>query len=265
MTEEQIPEDPKSKPSKKEDGSTDKLAVEKSLAAEKPVASKEAPKKPARPKKRPPAEDPNASPWEKKPVAPNWEEADDDPLVQKLRQEVEGAVLSARRMAGELTLEVERSLIRVLCGAVKAEGFDYFTDLCGAHDPSREEAPFEVIYHLYRMADDCRIRLRVRHREGESVPSITSVWRGANWCERETWDLYGTEFSDHPDLTRILTWEGFNGHPLRKDFPLEGIDTGAAIYPERYDEDAGPVAGTGTGWMAPRPNSETAEDEGDLT
>ncbi len=259
MTDEQKPEVPKPEPSK-----VDSESTEQEPKVEKAAVSEAVPKKPARPKKRPPAEDPNAPPWEKKPVTPSWEEADDDPLVQKLRQAADGAILSARRMAGELTLEIERTQIREFCTAVKREGFSYFTDLCGAHDPSREEAPFEVIYHLYRMADDCRIRLRVRHREDEVVPSVTSVWLGANWCERETWDLYGTQFSDHPDLTRILTWEGFNGHPLRKDFPLEGIDTGAAIYPERYLEDAGPIAGTGTGWMVPKVQEEDAEEEEDL-
>jgi NADH-quinone oxidoreductase subunit C len=66
--------------------------------------------------------------------------------------------------------------------------------------------------------------------------------------------MYGVSFAGHPDLTRILLWEGFNGHPLRKDFPVEGIDTGAAIYPEYYEEKTGPVAGTGTGWKpAPPP------------
>ena len=65
--------------------------------------------------------------------------------------------------------------------------------------------------------------------------------------------MYGIRFADHPDPTRILMWEGFNGYPLRKDFPIEGVDTGAAIYPEYYEEAAGPVTGTGTGWKPPEP------------
>jgi NADH:ubiquinone oxidoreductase subunit C len=89
--------------------------------------------------------------------------------------------------------------------------------------------------------------------EGTPVPTVCGVWRAANWCEREAYDMFGIRFEGHPDLTRILLWEGFNGFPLRKDFPVEGIDTGSAIYPEYYQETAGPVAGTGTGWKPAKP------------
>ncbi|MDX1645090.1 MAG: NADH-quinone oxidoreductase subunit C, partial [Thermoanaerobaculia bacterium] len=89
---------------------------------------------------------------------------------------------------------------------------------------------------------------------------VTPVWRGANWPEREVYDMYGVRFSGHPDMTRILLWEGFNGYPLRKDFPVEGIDTGTAIYPEYYEDEAGPIAGTGTGWKVPEPPEPEAED-----
>ena len=82
------------------------------------------------------------------------------------------------------------------------------------------------------------------------------MWRGASWPEREVYDMYGIRFSNHPDLTRILLWEGFNGYPLRKDFPVEGIDTGSAIYPEYYEEGQGPISGTGTGWKPPKPEGE---------
>ena len=87
------------------------------------------------------------------------------------------------------------------------------------------------------------------------------VWKGANWAEREIYDMYGVRFSEHPDMSRILMWEGFNGYPLRKDFPVEGVDTGAAIYPEYYGDDAGPVAGTGTGWKPPEPPEEEPAPE----
>jgi hypothetical protein len=77
-----------------------------------------------------------------------------------------------------------------------------------------------------------------------AVPSVTSVWRTANWHERETFDMMGIQFSGHPNLERILMWDGFNGHPLRKDFPIRGIDTGARIYPEVFPEGGGPKAGS---------------------
>ena len=88
------------------------------------------------------------------------------------------------------------------------------------------------------------MRIRVATDEDEPVPSVTSVWKTANWHERETWDMLGITFSGHPNLERILMWEGFNGHPLRKDFPVRGIDTGARIYPEVFPEGGGPKAGS---------------------
>ena len=161
---------------------------------------------------------------------------------------------SARRLAGDLTLEVRRDDVREVCATLKGEeGYLLPVDICGAHYPDREEGQFEVVYHLYNFDANRRIRLKVRTDEDQEVPSVTPVWRGANWPEREVYDMFGVRFSGHPDMTRILLWEGFNGYPLRKDFPVEGIDTGSAIYPEYYEEEAGPVAGTGTGWKPPEP------------
>jgi NADH-quinone oxidoreductase subunit C len=125
-------------------------------------------------------------------------------------------------------------------------------DVCGADYPKRTPR-FDVVYHLYSFGANRRIRLKVATDEDAPVPTVCKVWRAANWSEREVYDMYGVRFSGHPDMTRILLWEGFNGYPLRKDFPVEGIDTGAAIYPEYYEEKAGPVAGTGTGWKPAKP------------
>ena len=80
--------------------------------------------------------------------------------------------------------------------------------------------------------------------EATAVPTVTAVWKTANWHERETWDMMGIRFEGHPNLERILMWEGFNGHPLRKDFPVRGIDTGARIYPEVFPEGGGPMPGS---------------------
>ena len=160
-------------------------------------------------------------------------------------------------------LEVAPAALRQLATDLKeSHGYTLLVDICGAHYPEREEGAFEVVHHLYSFEANRRVRLKVRADESGEVPSVVSVWEGANWPEREAWDMFGIRFTDHPDMTRILMWEGFNGHPLRKEFPVEGVDTGAAIYPEYYEEEAGPVAGTGTGWKpAPPPEPEPEPTE----
>jgi NADH-quinone oxidoreductase subunit C len=125
-------------------------------------------------------------------------------------------------------------------------------DICGADYPKREPR-FDVVYHLYSFEANRRVRLKVTTDEATPVPTVCGVWRVANWPEREVYDMFGVRFAGHPDMTRILLWEGFNGYPLRKDFPVEGIDTGSAIYPEYYTETSGPVKGTGTGWKPAKP------------
>ncbi|KAL7005029.1 putative NADH-ubiquinone oxidoreductase 30.4 kDa subunit, mitochondrial [Cystobasidiomycetes sp. EMM_F5] len=103
-------------------------------------------------------------------------------------------------------------------------------DICGADYPTRAKR-FEVVYHLLSVTHNSRIRVKTYADEVSPVPSATSLFRGADWYEREAWDMYGIFFSGHPDLRRILTDYGFEGHPLRKDFPLTG-------YTEvRYDEE----------------------------
>lgn len=200
-------------------------------------------------------------PWERDPVAPAWEEAVGDALAVELKSSFGEAVASARTFAGELVLELEAQAVQQVARSLSSEhGFTLLVDICGAHYPDREEAPFEVVYHLFNVDQKRRIRLKVGAREGIEVPSVTGVWKGANWPEREIYDMYGLRFAGHPDMTRILMWEGFNGHPLRKDFPVEGIDTGAAIYPEFYGEEAGPVAGTGTGWKPPEPPEQKPDE-----
>jgi NADH-quinone oxidoreductase subunit C len=108
--------------------------------------------------------------------------------------------------------------------------------------PDREEGRFDVVYWMHRFDDSKRLRLVTTVPENEPMDSVQPVWRTADWMEREVYDLFGIEFTDHPNLERILMWEGFNGHPLRKDFPVEGIDTGAAIYPDVFPPGGGPDA-----------------------
>jgi NADH-quinone oxidoreductase subunit C len=198
-------------------------------------------------------------PWERDPSTPSWDEVEDSPLVDSLRAAHADAVLSARSFAGDLILEIDSQSIRDVCRSLKDEhGYKLFVDSCGAHFDKRDEKELEVVYILHNLEANDQVRLKVRIDEGDEVPSVAPVYAGANWSERETYDMYGIRFTDHPDMTRILLWEGFNGHPLLKDFPVEGIDTGAAIYPETYTDNAGPVAGTGTGWRPPAPPEEKA-------
>jgi len=100
--------------------------------------------------------------------------------------------------------------------------FVNFTDMCGVDYPERSKR-FDVVYHLLSPYRNCRIRIIVSTDESTPLPSVQDVYPAAGWCEREAYDLYGILFSDHPDLRRILTDYGFEGHPLRKDFPLTGF------------------------------------------
>ena len=110
-------------------------------------------------------------------------------------------------------------------------GFISMIDICGVDWPQREKR-FDVVYHLLSPKQNLRIRIKVAVADGESVPSATAVYKGAEWFEREAWDMYGIPFSGHADLRRLLTDYGFEGHPLRKDFPTTG-------YVEvRYDDAA---------------------------
>ena len=126
---------------------------------------------------------------------------------------------------GDLTLEVESGEIIDVLTFLRDDvqcRFISFIDLCGADYPSRARR-FDVVYHLLSPSQNQRIRVRVMTDEDTPVPSATGVFPGADWFEREAYDLYGILFTGHPDLRRILTDYGFEGHPLRKDFPLTGF------------------------------------------
>ena len=131
---------------------------------------------------------------------------------------------------GELTLVAERdSIVEVLTALRDRFGFQQLLDICGVDFPDREER-FEVVYHLLSLTRNARLRVKVTTDETRPVPSAVSVFPCADWFEREAFDMYGMLFEGHPDLRRLLTDYGFQGHPLRKDFPMTG-------YVEvRYDE-----------------------------
>ncbi len=149
--------------------------------------------------------------------------------LQSLGDHVEaslpGAVTSATVAFGELTITAEAARIVDVLTFLRDDPrclFFNFTDLCGADYPAREKR-FDVVYHLLSPRLIHRIRVKVETDGVKPVPSVIPVFPAANWFERETYDLFGVIFSGHPDLRRILTDYGFEGHPLRKDFPMTGF------------------------------------------
>lgn len=188
-------------------------------AAPEPLETPEPAPEPA----EPPGE-PETPAWEEDPVPPAWRDALDDPLIVALLEDFEDVVEAARSFAGELTVQVRREALVEVCASLKEKHrFLSLIDLCGV-DHTPREPRFDLLYVLQGFETGRRIRLRVRTREETPVPSVSQVWRGADWLEREVWDLLGVRFADHPDLARLLLWDGFEGHPLRKDFPLAGTD-----------------------------------------
>lgn len=142
-------------------------------------------------------------------------------------------VLGHKIAFGELTIDAPRANIAAFLEFLKTDAacrLAMLVDVTAVDYPERE-ARFDVVYHLLSMYQNHRLRVKIAVREDELVPSVTSVHPGANWCEREVFDLFGIVFSGHSDLRRILTDYGFRGHPLRKDFPTTGYTQ------VRYDEE----------------------------
>lgn len=149
--------------------------------------------------------------------------------------EVRGALIaSSETLYGELTLTAQPENVIALLTFLRDDvqcGFVNLIDICGVDYPKRADR-FDVVYHLLSPRQNLRIRVKVATNEDKPVPSACSVFPGADWFEREAWDMYGIMFTDHPDLRRILTDYGFEGHPLRKDFPTTGF------VEVRYDDNA---------------------------
>ncbi|MCH7539531.1 MAG: NADH-quinone oxidoreductase subunit C [Proteobacteria bacterium] len=154
-------------------------------------------------------------------------------LADYVRAALPEDVRAAEVKLGELIVTVRRETIVKALTFLRDDTncrFKMLVDICGVDYPERDER-FEVVYNLLSLTHNQRIRIKVTTDETTPVPSVTGVFSAAGWAEREAWDLYGILFSDHPDLRRILTDYGFEGHPLRKDFPLTG-------YVEvRYDDE----------------------------
>ncbi len=145
-------------------------------------------------------------------------------LLAQIETVLGDQLLDARIARGELTITVPAAVIRRVLAFLRDDPHMHFAelvDLCGVDYPERERR-FEVVYHLLSLEHNQRIRVKVETDEATPVPSVVELYPTAGWFEREAWDMYGIYFADHPDLRRILTDYGFEGHPLRKDFPLTG-------------------------------------------
>jgi NADH-quinone oxidoreductase subunit C len=147
-------------------------------------------------------------------------------IVEKLKTRFPESVLGTDEFRGDLTVVIRKDDIAGVAEFITSDpelSFDLIIDACGV-DMYRPEERFEVVYTIYSLKNKRYLRLKVRvGEENPVVPTVTGVWPGANWHERETWDMFGIKFAGHPDLRRLYLPEEFDYHPLRKDFPLMGI------------------------------------------
>ncbi|HNQ15170.1 MAG TPA: NADH-quinone oxidoreductase subunit C [Pyrinomonadaceae bacterium] len=147
-------------------------------------------------------------------------------FAKELKAENADWVSEVKEALGETTITVPREAIVEVCASLKTNhGFDMLADLCGADRGPEEDPRFEVNYHLFSTKHHSRLRLKVILSEDDPhVNTVSGVWKTANWHERETYDLVGVIFDNHPDLRRILLPSDFDGHALRKDYPLRGYE-----------------------------------------
>jgi NADH-quinone oxidoreductase subunit C len=173
---------------------------------------------------KPEAEQAPAAPPPKpapKPAPVAWE----CEMVEQLRREFGETIQQALSYLGQNYLVVDCSVCLQLIVRLQEQfGFNFLTDLTAAHYP-KDALPFEIIWMLYSFQKNERVRVKARFAEGAEAPSLTGRWIGANWLEREVYDMFGVRFTGHPDLRRILLPEEWTGHPLRKDYALQQQDS----------------------------------------
>ena len=144
-------------------------------------------------------------------------------LITKVDTAFPGKITESHSQHGNETITLQREDALAIFSALKNDpqfAFDFLVDL-SAVDFFGQEPRFEVVYHLHSMRLNHRLRVKIRVPEDDAVvPSVSSLWKAANWLEREAWDMFGIRFAGHPDLRCILMYEEFRGHPLRKDYPV---------------------------------------------
>jgi NADH-quinone oxidoreductase subunit C len=144
-------------------------------------------------------------------------------MSDRLREAFPAAITDQSRFRDESTLRIQASALREICLHARDKlGFNYLIDVSSV-DHFGNEPRYEVVYELYSMKDCVHLRLKIVVSEDDcTVPTVSDIWPTADWHEREVYDMMGIRFADHPDLRRILMWDGYPYHPLRKDFPLQG-------------------------------------------
>jgi len=184
-----------------------------------PPASPAPPAAAAAPK-APPAPPPPPAPPKPSPLLAAVPSA----ALDRIKAKFGDQVVEATYYAGEVTVKLKQERIEEIWRFLRDEPelrFDYLSNLTAVHWPERPK-PFEVVYHLYSIPRRDRVNLKLDVGDGEQPPTASRVWVTANWHEREVFDLFGIRFHGHPDMTRILMTDDWIGHPLRKDYPLEG-------------------------------------------
>ena len=146
--------------------------------------------------------------------------------VDALKAKFPEAIVSDHAWRGDETVVIKREHLLEVCAFLRddpALDFKMPINVCGVDYLGHKEPRYEVVYHLFSVTQRARLRLKVEVDEDDAtVPSVIGIWRGVDWFERECWDMYGIRFEGHPELKRILMYEGFEGHPLRKDYPQRG-------------------------------------------
>jgi NADH-quinone oxidoreductase subunit C len=210
-----------------ETGSPTSDSLGEKLSQEEAAANPTAPaaEKPAPPKAAPAAGHKPAPPAKKGPVVTI--DITGDPLIDRIRERFGDAITETVATLGQQIIRVNSASYLDLCNFLHDDEealFDMCTDLTAIHWPERAGQEFDVVALLYSVPKNRRLRVKVSVADGDACPSVTPIWAGADWMEREVFDMFGIRFEGHPDLRRILLPDDWPGHPLRKEYPIEYRD-----------------------------------------